>query len=144
MTLVEVMMSVAVIGITFFSLYAGITYGFTVLLLARENLRATQILLEKMETIRLYNWDEVNSNGFIPPSFVAAFNATNMGTNFGTGVGVIYYGTMEIEPAPIVTEAYGADLRLVTVTLHWTNHNRPRVRTMSTLVSRYGMQNYIY
>jgi hypothetical protein len=144
MTLVEVMMSVAVIGVTFFSLYAGITYGFTVLLLARENLRATQILMEKMETIRLYNWDQINSNGFIPATFVAVFNATNTSTNFGTGTGVLYNGTMSVAPAPIAAEAYGTNLRLVTVTLRWTSNKQPRVRTMSTLVSRYGLQNYIY
>jgi type II secretory pathway pseudopilin PulG len=142
-TLVEVLMSVGVIGVTFFALYAGITYGFTVLVIARENLRATQILMEKMETIRLYNWDQINSNGFIPTEFVVPFSATNMGTNFGTSSGVLYYGTMTITDAP-VTEVYGVDMRFVTVTVHWESNRQPRTRTMSTLVSRYGLQNYIY
>lgn len=142
-TLVEVLMAVGVIGITFFALYAGITYGFTVLMIARENLRATQILMEKMETIRLYNWDQINSNGFIPTTFVAAFNATNMGTNFGTSAGVIYSGTVTITNAP-VTEGYGVDMRLVTATVQWESNRQSRTRTMSTLVSRYGLQNYIY
>src|SRR5437870_1691715 len=72
-TLVEVIVCTAIVSILFVSLYGGIASGFSLVTLARENLRANQVILEKMETIRLYNWDQVNSNGFLPSSFTAPF-----------------------------------------------------------------------
>jgi hypothetical protein len=46
--------------------------------LARENIRATQILEEKMEVVRLFNWDQVvNLPGYIPTNFIAPFYANN-------------------------------------------------------------------
>ena len=52
-SLVEVMIGMAIVGVTFVSLYGGMTYGFSSVRMSLENLRATQILVEKMETIRL-------------------------------------------------------------------------------------------
>jgi prepilin-type N-terminal cleavage/methylation domain-containing protein len=138
-TLVEVMIAIGVIGITFIALYAAIASGFTVIQLARENLRATQILAEKMETVRLYNWDQVTSNGFIATNFTAPYFATN---EYGSS-GLTYTGTVSVLPAGF-TETYNDDLRRVNVTLQWSSATVLRQRTMSTLVSRYGLQNYIY
>ncbi|HVU99900.1 MAG TPA: prepilin-type N-terminal cleavage/methylation domain-containing protein, partial [Verrucomicrobiae bacterium] len=52
-TLVEVMVSVLVVAVMTFSLYAAFSYGFTVVQMTREDLRATQILMQRMEGIRL-------------------------------------------------------------------------------------------
>ena len=138
-SIIEVLVAAVIVGIVFFALYSGVSSGFTVVELARENLRATQVVTDKMETIRLYNWSQINSNGFIPSTFVAPFYATNSSTN----TGLLYYGTITITNAP-VTEAYADALRLVTVQVSWTSLGQERQRTMSTLVSQYGMQNYIY
>src|SRR5258705_6921712 len=73
-SLVEVMVSVAVFGLTCVSLYAGVTFGFNSVQLARENLRATQILVEKMEVIRLYSWEEITNSVFIPTTFQATYS----------------------------------------------------------------------
>ena len=64
----EVLVAVAIIGTVFVSLYLGMTQGFAIVQVARENLRATQILQEKTEIIRLYTWDQINTAGFIPPT----------------------------------------------------------------------------
>ena len=56
-TLPEVMVAAGVGAVLFVSLYLGIAQGAVVVQSCRENLRATQILQEKMETIRLYTWD---------------------------------------------------------------------------------------
>jgi len=45
-------MGMAIAGIVVFSLYAGINFGMFNLQMSRENLRATQIMLEKVETLR--------------------------------------------------------------------------------------------
>jgi prepilin-type N-terminal cleavage/methylation domain-containing protein len=138
-SLIEVLVGVAILGLVIFSLYSGISAGFAMMRLAREQLRATQILADKMETIRLYRWDQINSNGFIPPTFVLPFYATNQATNEG----VLYYGKVTITNAGL-TEVYNPDMRLVLVEVQWYSGTRPRTRSMSTLVSRYGLQNYVY
>jgi prepilin-type N-terminal cleavage/methylation domain-containing protein len=157
-TITELVIATAIISIAFVSLYAGIASSFSVLSIARENLRANQIMVEKLETIRLYNWDQINSNGFITPTFEAPFFPTvitNMtGTNpdgtpiytsytNGMSGGVTYFGTVEITNAP-VSSAYATNMRLVTVSLVWTNGNVPRHRTMQTLISANGLQDYIF
>src|SRR5689334_4578516 len=83
-TLVEIMVALAVLAFMTVSLYAGFSSGFAVLRLARENLRATQILAERMEVLRLIKWDNV-APGFIPSSFTAPFYAndeTNSNAHF--------------------------------------------------------------
>src|SRR5205809_6958304 len=67
-TLVEVMVALSVLGFMVVSLYAGFSYGFAVLRVARENMRATQILQERMEVLRLTRFVNVEF-GFIPRTF---------------------------------------------------------------------------
>ena len=70
MTLVDVVMAVALLGVMASGIFGSFRYGFFTLQLVRENQRATQILLEKVETIRLYSWDQVQpTNNFIPAIF---------------------------------------------------------------------------
>src|SRR5687767_14388252 len=58
-SIIEVLVALAIAGVLFTSLYAGISAGFVVIETARENLRATQIMVEKLETIRLYTWEQI-------------------------------------------------------------------------------------
>lgn len=138
-TLAEVMIAVAVMAVMFISLYLGFTQGFAIIQLARENLRATQVLQEKMETVRLYTWDQITTPNFIPATFTAPFYAA--GTQ-STG-GLIYNGTVAISN-PAMVESYAGDMKQVDVQLTWTSGNVLRTRAMRTLVSRYGLHNYIY
>jgi hypothetical protein len=64
------MVGIALVGIVFISLYAGISSGVAVIQLARENLRATQIIVERMETVRLCSWEQITSETNLPTSFV--------------------------------------------------------------------------
>ena len=137
-TLTEVVVGMAVLGFMLVSLYAGLSSGFAVLRLARENLRATQILQEKMEVVRLIKWDNVTP-GFIPATFTAPFYATDTDQSGG----LTYEGQVSIEKAPI-TESYANELRQVQIDLRWTSGKVTRSRQMTTFVSRYGIQNYIY
>jgi prepilin-type N-terminal cleavage/methylation domain-containing protein len=138
-TLIEVVITCAIIGVIFTGFYAAIASGFSLLGLTRENLRAGEILLDKTETLRLYSWGQINSNGFIPRSFTASFDPSGP----VDGRGATYYGTVEIAAAPL-TVNYATNLKLVTVSLTWTNASRPRTRSMETLVSESGLQTYIY
>ena len=137
-SLIEVLVAVAIGGVVFVSLYSGLSSGFAIVQLARENLRATQILQEKMETIRLYTWDQITTPGFIPTNFTDVFFASTQYSG-----GLTYTGSVTIADAPL-TESYGSDLRMVTVKVSWESANVLRQREMDTFVSRYGLQNYVY
>jgi hypothetical protein len=74
----------------------------------------------------------------VPRTFEAPFYP--MGQTNG---GLIYKGTIDVTtPAP--SESYAADLRMVVVQVNWTSGTAPRKREMRTLVSRYGLHNYVY
>ena len=136
-TLIELMVAMVIIGLAVTALYAGIAWGFTTVRLAREDLRATQILVEKMEAIRLYNWDQITAT---PP-----FILKNFSVPYDTAApsGLAYRGKLTISP---FTDAlsYADDLRLVTLELTWTSGNLQRTREISTYVCRTGIQNYLY
>ncbi len=135
-SLVEVMVAFGILGLVIGTMFTCFSLGFASIRLTQENLRAAQILTEKMETIRLYTWTQVNTAGFIPTNFTAAFNT---GTNGSTNI--VFNGTMSISDASL-SEAYSANVKLVTVAVAWTNSGVPRQRTMSTLISKNGIQNY--
>src|ERR1041385_322634 len=107
--LAELMIGCAILGIMVVALFGGISFGFSSITLARQNLRATQIALEKMEIGRMYSWEQVNSNGFVPTTFTAPFFPT-AGTD--TNGGMTYYGTISISKVNLST-TYDNDMRHV-------------------------------
>jgi type II secretory pathway pseudopilin PulG len=137
--LTESLIGVVIMGMVFVALYAGMATGFQSVRASRENLRATQILLEKFETIRLYNWDQITTNGFLPPTF------TNRYAPSQSSKGVDYIGTLTITTnmPPGMTEPYIEDMRMVTIRLQWGSSGIPRSRTFTNFVSKYGLQHYI-
>lgn len=139
-TLVEVMVASTLIGIMVLAFMGSFSTCFQNIQLDRENSRAAQILLEKTELLRLYNWDQIvgnDTNTVVPATFSMPFYPDN---NNG---GFLYTGTVLITNAP-VTETYSNDMRFVTINLTWKSGNVQRTRTMSSYVSKYGLQNYIY
>lgn len=136
-SLVEVAVGLGLIGMAMSALFSSFTSGFFTMQLARENLRATQIMLEKVETIRLYSWTQINTPGFIPSAFTAAYdpNSTNTGT--------VYAGTMIVTNSPI-TASYSNDIKQFTVRLNWRTGGLQRTREFTTFVARNGLQTYIY
>lgn len=141
-TLAEVMVAIGILGVSFISLYAGIAYGFTVTRASREDLRATQVMLEVVEGVRLCNWDQANTTNVIPTSFTRAYQPA-VGNQPESGVvyrGAIRVGDVTFQPAP----SYASRLRQVQVEVRWNSGGRERVRRMSTLVSMNGLQNYVF
>jgi hypothetical protein len=165
-TIVEVCVGISLVALIVGALYSGMTYTVRVSDATRENIRATQIMVEKLEALRLYTWDQIGSpfdpddaedwldpfdaedphtpgddaEPFVlPPTFVARF--TPGSTNSSD---LIYYGTLSLTNAP-VTEDYGAHLLLARVSLTWTNRTTRVVRSreMRTFFAKYGMQNNI-
>jgi Tfp pilus assembly protein PilV len=136
-SLVEVIVSVAILATTSLAVIGCIIYGYYAMRSVRENQRATQIMLEKLETIRLFSWSEVTSNGFIPPTFSDVYDPQT--TN---GPGITYYGTLVTNTVPL-TVSYSTNMMQLTVNLRWTNRVA-HLRSLSTFVARDGLQNYVY
>src|SRR6266536_3953539 len=94
-TLMEVMLAVGSVGVEFVSLYVAISQGFAVVQSARENLRATQIMQEQVEIIRVLDWAKITTNDS-PWSFNANFYPAS-----GTNPGITYSGTINVTDAPV-------------------------------------------
>ncbi|MDB6068321.1 MAG: hypothetical protein JWR26_4529 [Pedosphaera sp.] len=144
-TLPELLVAVAILGIMFPSLYLGIWYGFAVTDASRQDLRATQILLERMEGIRLFNWNQLVDTNYNPVTFTKYYypQATN-----GQSQGIAYQGTLTVtDPNLDPPATYGNSnvIRKVTITLNWTSGNlQQHTRSMSTYAAKNGLQNYIF
>lgn len=140
-SLPEAVIAVSLVGVMFISLYAGFTTGFGILRSARENIRATEILNEQTERVRLLNWSQVNSTDYLPPTFVRPFDPADNSPNPS---GPVFHGRIETDLPTDWPEPYQNRGRLITITLTWTNSegSTPLVhqRQVQTCVARYGMQ----
>lgn len=138
-TLIEVMAAVFVFAIVLVTLFGSFTAGFAVVEAAREDLRATQILVQQTEAVRLCTWGQMTNY-----SFTAYYDPQS-----AISSGILYTGTLTTNAANSIpsSASYSPNICLVTVNLTWTNYTlkSPIVHTrqMQTQVARYGIQNYI-
>lgn len=141
-TMADVAVSVFVLGTIGGGFCLALSSGFLVLQTTREDLRATQILMQKIEAIRLCTWSELTNF-----SFQESYDPLSGGTNQS---GAVYFGSVSIGPATSIpnTASYAPNMCQATVNLNWTNYNHttaiPHSRSMQTQVARYGLQNYIW
>jgi len=112
-------------------LFGAFSFGFSTIKISQEDVRASQILLQKLETLRVYDWSKI-TNSYFP---------TNFTVNYSTNGGVTYDGAIAIDPVPMA-ESYSNTLRQVTVSLYWVSTGVPRYRVVTTLVSQNGIQTY--
>jgi len=148
---VDLLVSIALVSACFLLLHRGKAGGTDRAALAAEIVRANQIVVERIETIRRCRWDQINSNGFIPTSFTEHFlPPVSAGKNCSAptpGVGpkgeITYYGTITISNAA-VAGVYKAELKELTVALNWTHSNGPRSYYLKTFVSPNRMPDNTY
>ena len=141
-TLSEVLVAVAIVGVSFVSLYAGIFFCFGVTRFERENLRATQVMLQRMEGIRLFNWYQLTNTTLNPTNFLEQYYP---GSGSIPASGMFYTGRVEVLPVTLdPTATYSTNMKQIRVTVEWASGKTPRTRTISTYVSKNGVQNYIY
>lgn len=164
-TIIELLISAAIAAIILAAVFATVSSSFGILTVTRQNLRATQIIVSRLEGLRLEAWDQTNqlsqlfNTGYLPTNFVEYFYP--LGLNGSTNEGIAYYGTMSVSQLTnqtLQTRVFGAtipsyatNMALVTVTLSWTNsatgmsaQGSVHTRSMNTLVSEFGIQNYVY
>ncbi|MBW8864005.1 MAG: hypothetical protein JF609_03595 [Verrucomicrobia bacterium] len=140
----ELICAVAVAAIMISVLFRTFTTGFSILKVTREDLRATQILLQKTEAFRLFTWPELTN---CPTSFTEYYYPA--GTTNGSA-GTLYYGTINpIGTATNIpdTAPYKANVHLITITVSWTNdfsgHQVGHTRMMQTMNAFGGMESYL-
>jgi prepilin-type N-terminal cleavage/methylation domain-containing protein len=141
-TMAEVLVAVLVLAVIATAFYGALSSAFSVVQSTREDLRATQILMRKVEGIRLCTWSQLTNFTFSEP-----YDPLTTG---GGSVGPTYSGTVTVGQATNVpnTVSYTNDILLVTITVNWTNYRgsvvMPRSKQMQTQVARNGMQNYVW
>jgi hypothetical protein len=138
-TLAEVMVAVGVFVVMVLALYMGFAASFSVIQSARENLRATQILMQRMETVRLYTWNQLTNSTYVKPTFTDSYSP----------LGVTFHGSVAVtSPTHLGSPTYVNNMKLVTVTVIWTNAvggaGVEHRREMVTQVAQFGLQNYIF
>ena len=146
-SLVEVMMATGVLGIVVTMLYTGFISGFGSINATREELRATQIMTQKLEAFRLLTWSQLPTP---PTSFIEYYNPQVLGLT-NSSAGAAYYGTISVGTATMIPNSanYKSAMRLITVTVAWTNYinnSAPiaHIRQLQTLYAQNGLQKYIY
>lgn len=135
-TLVELLFSFMLFGVSFAAMCLAIAFSISVTRTSRESARASQIMIEKMEYMRLYTWQQLTNGTSVPQTFTEYLepSATNRGTAFS--------GRVSIAPVPFNNNC-STNLRLVTISVNW-NSKMPQSRQMQTFVARSGLQQYVY
>ncbi|HEV2436301.1 MAG TPA: prepilin-type N-terminal cleavage/methylation domain-containing protein [Verrucomicrobiae bacterium] len=147
-TLVEAMCSAAIAAIVLLALFSGLNSGFTLTQMERENLRATQIALARMEGLRLYLWssNQLFNPQMLPNTFTDYYYPSGIG---GFSSNTVYTGSVTIANVTLKPSAsYSTNMQQVIVKVGWqdafygrTNYH---TRTFNTYVARWGIQNYIF
>src|SRR5205085_12155038 len=65
-SIIEATVGAGVFGVIFCAFCSALTSSFSVVGSARETLRATEIMAEKMDTLRLYDWSDLTNSGYMP------------------------------------------------------------------------------
>ena len=142
-TILEVVVATVIIAIAAGGVITSINYGLFVMQLARENSRASQIMLERLESVRLYNWTEVTNVGYVPTTFTDYYDPTAPAGMQGT----VYSGTLAVADPFFggTVPVYSNSMKQFTVTVSWNTSGRvPHTRSLTTYVAKDGLQNYVY
>jgi prepilin-type N-terminal cleavage/methylation domain-containing protein len=140
-TLVEVVIGMFILGFVVLALYAALGSAFNVAQMSRENLRVTQVLIEKMEIMRLYSWDQITDPGFWPKLFTEHLDPA--GVTNGAGGGIEFQGKMWVRPGPNDVE-YRDDIKTVTIEVKWQSGGLQRSRQFETYLTKNGLQSYYF
>lgn len=140
-SIVEAMVGAGVLVLLVVSMFALLTSGFSVIRFNRENLRATQIVLNRVEGLRLYNWSQLTQSNMVPATFTEYYYP--LGNN---NKGTVYTGTVTVGNAvQNPPSSYSTNMmRSVTVQVAWNSGAVQHTRRTSTYVSQYGVQNYLF
>lgn len=126
----EAVIGMGLCGVVVLAMYGALTSAFNMVRMSQENLRATQVLIEKIEICRLYTWDQVTDPTFFPKSFTAGDNDE-------------FKGKMSIMKGP-KNVTYEDDMKTVSIEISWNSGSKKRNREFVTYLTRNGLQSYLY
>jgi prepilin-type N-terminal cleavage/methylation domain-containing protein len=141
-TLIENVVSLTIVAIMLTSLYGGFASGFSTVRTSRESQRATQIMLTKLEGIRLCNFSQLSNSLYNPATFTESFDPKDQAAGNG---GTVYSGTFKasVPDVGVLPESYRTNMALVTVSVSWTSGKMQHTRSMQTYAARDGIEAYI-
>src|SRR5262245_42624606 len=140
-TLVETIVATMVAAIMLSAHYLAFASGFALMTVTREDLRASQIMLQRMESVRLSSYSQLTNATTFPPSVTPYYD--EKGQTNGSG-GVAYTVTHQIASSlGSLPPAYRSNVTEVTVGVSWKSGAATRSRSMRTYVARYGVQRYV-
>lgn len=138
-TLVEVSFGALFLAILFVSFFAALNFGALTTRMSREDLRATQILVNHMEGIRLFRWDQLTDTNLLPRMFTDYFSRN------AADKGIAYNGTITVTNASLHPSAtYSTNMYLITVQVKWTHGSVICTRQMAAYQALNGVQNYVF
>ena len=142
-TLVETAIATMLASIMLSALYASFACGFGTVRISREELRATEIMLERLERVRVCSFDQVTNASVNPPAMITYYDPTDK----AIGGGGVEYTVTFSNRVPTVAEfpssPYRTNILLVTVGCDWTSGNVQHKRTMQTLVAKDGLWTFV-
>ena len=147
-TFAKMLVGVAFVGVVVTLLYGAFSVGFPAIQSTRENLRASQIVMQKAEALRLFTWSQVcDTNPHPARLFVEPKDSPGVSGSSGS-VQYAGYGSAAVPATGELANASPRHLRTVTVTVCWTNSDgaKPVVhrRDMQARLARNGTPKYIW
>ena len=141
-TLTETLVAILIAGVMLPTLFTVLASAFSAVQSNRENLRATQIMVQRMEAVRLAPYKSLQDPAAYPTNSTTEYYSPS-GQASGKG-GAAYTVTYNWVPGPSsLPPSYRTNMMLVTVTTAWNSGNVPHTRSMQSYVARYGIQRYV-
>jgi hypothetical protein len=108
----------------------------------REDLRATQILLQQMEAIRVSDYTKLTDPGSYPTNTTVYFDEEHEAIGKGGTAYTVTFNARHL-PSPKPQSQFYTNMLEVTVGASWKSGNVQRSRSMQTYVARQGIQKYV-
>src|SRR5216684_3158009 len=121
-TLTESVIAIALGSLIFSGLYACFGWGFGTMRAARENLRATQIMLKHIESLRLCSFTQLTDTNYSPATFTDYYDPKDQSSGAG---GAVYSGSYSasVPASGTLPDSYRTNMLLITLGVTWTSSN---------------------
>lgn len=136
----ETIVAIVIAGVMLPILFTGLGNAFSTVKSSRENLRATQIMVQRMEAIRLASYKTLQDPAAYPANSTEYYCPSGQNGAKGTAYTLQYNWTNGPSTLP---PSYRSNMMLVTITASWKSGNIQRSSSMQSYVARYGIQRYV-
>src|SRR5437016_12087168 len=71
--IIEALVGGVILGLVSVSLYGAFSFGFATVRVSQESVRADQIIVDRLETLEVYDWSKLISGTFVQTNFTSYF-----------------------------------------------------------------------